>query len=146
MYTRRILLLTLAALLPAINAGRKVPEGARPYEYANIGTSCETSIASPLTGDLTMAINELKGRGGYCRQSNPKESHCTTLVREATASISVCGNLDGDNDALSCADVANYATELQNDCLWSERVGGTYTISERPRLVKRVEVVRSPYA
>ena len=92
-----------------------------------------------------MAIDKLKGRGGFCRQTNPKHSKCTTVMRLVTAAISVCGNADGDDDGLSCADVANYAMQIQNDCALSERVGGTYTVSERQGFVKRAEVIRSPY-
>ena len=38
------------------------------------GVTCQTSSASPHLADITLAINQIKGRGGLCRQSNPYAS------------------------------------------------------------------------
>lgn len=131
------------------------------------GVTCQTSTASPVTGDVTLVINEIRGRGGSCPQTNGKGSgkvlssplnkrtfrktlptlspDCTTLVTQGEAAISVCGGTDDDSSALSCADVANFANQIQQTCLngppgdANTRTGGTFTVSPS----KRVEVINT---
>lgn len=55
---------------------------------------------------------------------------CTTLVKSGGAAISICG---GEEDE-SCADVTNYARQIQQTCLSDGLVGGTYTISAATRV------------
>lgn len=38
------------------------------------GVTCQTSAGSPLTGDVTAVINQLKGQGGDCSNTNDKAS------------------------------------------------------------------------
>lgn len=38
------------------------------------GVTCQTSSGSPLTGDVTSAINQLNGQGGDCSNTNDKAS------------------------------------------------------------------------
>lgn len=125
MYTHHIILLTLAALLPAINA--------------QDGVTCQTSGWSPTLADVTAVINQLKGRGGVCAQGNGHASDCTTLVSHNSAAISVCGGKDSGNSAIHCADVASFAMQIQDVCADAGRSGGTYSISAS----KRVEVIHS---
>lgn len=133
------------------------------------GVTCQTSSGSPFTGDVTLVINELKGRGDkakcaqtndsassktsfhifhhhrwYCRSKTIANSflpECTTLVKEKTAAISVCGGEDDKNSALLCKDVADYANQIQQTCLngpagdANTRSGGTFTVSQSKRIV-----------
>lgn len=39
-------------------------------EMRQNGVTCQTSEASPKNEDVTFVINELKGRGGSCAQTN----------------------------------------------------------------------------
>lgn len=125
MYTHHIVALTLAALLPAINAQE--------------GVTCQTSDASPAIADITEVINQLKGKGGICSQKNGHASDCTTLVSHDSAAIIVCGAKDSGNSAIDCVDVASFAMQIQDDCASAGRSGGTYSISAS----KRVEVIHS---
>ena len=110
--------LTSAALLPRQN-----------------GISCQTSDGSPTTDDVTAVINQLKGKGGDCTNGNGKGSDCSTVVSHATAALSVCGS----KAQISCADVANYATQVQQQCDTNQKVGGTYQVNAG----LRVEVINS---
>ena len=38
------------------------------------GVTCQTSIGSPFTGDVTAVINQLKGQGGDCTNTNDQAS------------------------------------------------------------------------
>ncbi|CAL8579626.1 hypothetical protein XPA_005361 [Xanthoria parietina] len=84
------------------------------------GVTCQTSSGSPDTGDVTDVINQLRGRGGKCPQTNGHASDCTTL-------------------GMDCATVAGYANQIQQACLSDGRAGGTYTIGPS----QRVEVIHS---
>ncbi|KAK0515357.1 hypothetical protein JMJ35_002736 [Cladonia borealis] len=138
MYFSKITTFAIVAALPAVF-------GSPILEARQDGTTCQTSSASPLTGDVTAVINQLKGLGAgiLCAQTNGHASDCTTVVSSGTASIAICGGVDDGSSAISCSDVANYADEIQQTCLNgapndpNTRTGGTYTISAS----KRVEVV-----
>ena len=53
----------------------------------------------------------------------------------ASAAISICGG----QEAESCTDVANYASQIQQTCLSGDLVGGTYQINAGTR----VEVINA---
>lgn len=91
-----------------------------------------------------MAVNKLKSRGGFCKQATAFGSSCKMLARQATAAISICGQYDTKYTdlAISCVDIASYAMEIQKACLWNERVGGTYVISDKEGAAKRVVITR----
>lgn len=137
MYFNQATVLALAALLPALSIQSAV---LLPRQR---GAYCQTSNGSPLTEDITKVINELKDRPAdeLCRQTNDEGSDCTTLVKHETAAISVCGGVDAEDKGTSCRDVANYAKDIQTQCLKSGlgKSGGQYVIS--PSL--RVEVINS---
>lgn len=104
------------------------------------GTSCQSSSGSPSTGDLTDAINELKGKGDImCYQENGAASMCTTVVTQGSAAIAVCGGVDDDSSVISCMQVAQYAVDIQDYCKIDDngvtRVGGTYTVSASKRVI-----------
>ena len=72
-------------------------------------------------------------------------SDCTTLAKSGSAAISICGGKESGSSATSCADVANFANQIQQTCMNGDpsnpktRVGGTYTISPS----ERVEVINT---
>ena len=136
MYLNHITILALASLLPALTA--QSPVLARQQ-----GTYCQTSTGSPKTEDITNVINELKGYPAdqLCPQTNGEASDCTTLVKHKSAAISICGGKDAEGQGTNCHDVANYANDIQQECLDTtlERAGGQYVIS--PSL--RVEVINT---
>ncbi|MCJ1462816.1 hypothetical protein MMC07_001419 [Pseudocyphellaria aurata] len=117
--------------------------GVPALHHRQNGVTCQTSSASPLTGDVTDVINQVRGQGGSCPNTNGAASDCTTLVKHKGAAISVCGEVDDGGSALSCEDVANFANQIQQACLNgpgddpNTRTGGTYTVSPS----KRVEVI-----
>ena len=126
--------LALATLLPTLTLSAAVLPRQR-------GATCQTSTGSPKTEDITNVINELKGRdaGALCRQTNGEGSDCTTLVKHNSAAISICGGKDDEGKGTLCSDVANFANDIQQECLNNGRSGGQYVIS--PSL--RVEVINS---
>lgn len=134
MYFNRATILTLTSLLPVLT----VHSAVLPRQQ---GVYCQTSTASPLTGDVTSVINQLNGYGAdaLCRQTNGKASDCTTLVNHGSAAISVCGEVDKDGEGTNCHDVAKYANDIQQECLDTGlgRAGGQYVISAS----LRVEVI-----
>lgn len=58
----------------AVLAASQVVLGSPILETRQNGVTCQTSSGSPLTGDVTAVINELRGRGGSCAQKNDKAS------------------------------------------------------------------------
>ena len=150
--------LTLAATLPLVF-------GSPILDARQNGVTCQTSDGSPVTGDVTDVINQLRGLGGHCPQTNgeasgkrpfhlfvqnqingcrmlnvSKQTDCTTLVSHNSAAISVCGGVDNGAGSL-CSDLASFANQIQQTCNSGNpvRAGGTYTISAS----KRVEVIHS---
>ena len=65
MYFSKITTFAIVAALPAAF-------GSPILEARQDGTTCQTSSASPLTGDVTAVINQLKGLGAgiLCAQTN----------------------------------------------------------------------------
>ncbi|KAL6716085.1 hypothetical protein ACLMJK_005651 [Lecanora helva] len=129
--TKATTLLSLFAAITTINAGVLIPR--------QNGVTCQTSSGSPDTGDVTDVINQIRGQGGLCPQTNGHASDCTTLVSHNSAAISICGGTDPEDGGTSCADIAGYANQIQQDCLSDGRAGGTYTLSAS----QRVEVIHS---
>jgi hypothetical protein len=83
---------------------------------------CNTSGASPTTGDVTGLINQLKGDGySACDQTN---DDCTTLVTGGTAGITVCGN----QTQLYCQGVGDVVELIQTQCLSTEEIDGEYRV------------------
>ncbi|MCJ1280066.1 hypothetical protein MMC21_007891 [Puttea exsequens] len=129
MYFNRSTILSLVSLLPALSLQAAVI----PRQS---GVYCQTSSASPDTADITLVINQLKGEGpdAICGQNNGHASDCTTLVTKNSAGISICG---GTEDTSKCMDIANYANDIQQECLSNGKAGGQYQISAS----LRVEVI-----
>ena len=73
---------------------------------------------------VTDVINQLKGQGGNCPNTNNSGSDCTTLVSHNAAAISICG---GSTD-LTCDQVADFADQIQQACLSIDRAGGQYEL------------------
>ena len=134
MHFSRATILALASLLPALTMQS-------PVLPRQDGAYCQTSTGSPLTGDVTDVINQLKGWGpdALCPQTNGEASDCTTLVQHNSAAISICGAVDAEGTGTNCYDVANYANDIQQECLDTGlgRAGGQYIISAS----LRVEVI-----
>ena len=155
---------TVLALIAAVPLALSSPI----LETRQNGVTCQTSSGSPLTTDVTDVINQLRGQGGNCPQTNGEASgkpfhlhphlhrekkqnnanegvlrhlDCTTLVSHNSAAISVCGGVDDDSSATSCADIAAFANQIQQTCNSGNpvRAGGMYTVSPS----KRVEVIHS---
>ncbi|KAK7744745.1 hypothetical protein SLS62_010047 [Diatrype stigma] len=99
------------------------------------GVTCQTSDGSPETGDVTSVINELKGRGGACPNTNGEASDCTTLVSHNSGAIGVCGEVDNDSTQLTCEEVANYGNQIQQTCLSNGKAGGQFTVSAGKRVI-----------
>ncbi|KAI1755918.1 hypothetical protein F4782DRAFT_538309 [Xylaria castorea] len=97
------------------------------------GVTCQTSNASPSTSDVTLVINELKGKGGDdCSNTNGEASDCTTLVTQKGGAIGICGET---NTGITCSEVADYANQVQQTCLSNGKVGGTFTINAGSRVI-----------
>ncbi|KKY23412.1 hypothetical protein UCDDS831_g03143 [Diplodia seriata] len=103
---------------------------------AQEGVTCQTTAGSPKTESVTDVINQLRGHGGTCEQTNCAASKCTTMLHHGGAALVLCGEC---NKSLDCSTVADYANEIQQDCLSDGRAGGTYTVSP----AFRVEVISS---
>ena len=61
---------TVLALFTAIPLGLSSPI----LETRQNGVTCQTSSGSPLTTDVTDVINQLRGQGGNCPQTNGEAS------------------------------------------------------------------------
>ncbi|KAI0388161.1 hypothetical protein F5Y04DRAFT_287024 [Hypomontagnella monticulosa] len=123
----------IATLLTALTLASASPM----LEDRQSGATCQTSDGSPDTGDVTDVINELKGRdpSEKCPNTNGQASECTTLVSHNSGAIGVCGEEDDANSALTCQQVAQYANEVQQDCLANGKAGGTYTVNPGKRII-----------
>ena len=136
MHLNRATILALAASLPVLTMQSAV----LPRQE---GVYCQTSAASPLTGDITDVINQMKGYdpNTLCPQTNGKASDCTTLLKHNSAAISICGATDAKGEGTNCQVVANYANDIQQECLDSGlgRSGGQYDISAG----LRVEIIHA---
>ncbi|KAI8631825.1 hypothetical protein F5Y19DRAFT_376967 [Xylariaceae sp. FL1651] len=122
---------TLATLFAALALASATPfVGIRQN-----GVTCQTSSGSPATADVTNTINELKGRGGNCANSNGEASDCTTVVTQDSGAIGVCGEKDDESSTLTCEQVADYATQVQTTCLKNGKAGGTFTVSASKRII-----------
>lgn len=99
--------------------------------------TCETTNASPTTGDVTAVIEKLKGLGSeeLCVQKNLVDSRCTTMVSYGSAAISICGSVWG----TTCYLAAQWAEDIQNACLSGGRVGGQNTFLG----TNRIELIHS---
>ncbi|KAJ6032585.1 hypothetical protein N7540_003317 [Penicillium herquei] len=99
--------------------------------------TCQTTSGSPLSSDVTLVINQVRGLGGNCENFNQVASHCTTLVKHHDTSIAMCGPAYVYE---SCAQVAQNIMLIQNMCAntidGEDRVGGEFDIG----LDSRVEV------
>ncbi|KAL8693811.1 MAG: hypothetical protein Q9224_003685 [Gallowayella concinna] len=126
---------TLGSALPPTN-----PYGASTLNTRQNGVTCQTSGGSPKTKAVTDAINELGGSGRVkCPQLNGVASKCTTLVKQDSAAISICGEENDEDGGPDCAQVIGWAIQIQNACLSDDRVGGTYTTGP----AQRIEVINS---
>ena len=67
MYFSKTTILVLVAALPTVF-------GSPILEDRQNGVTCQTSSGSPKTRDVTAVINQLKGQGGKCPQTNGKGS------------------------------------------------------------------------
>ena len=109
MYIKQACILAFIAMCPAVLAD------------VSKEIKCQTSGGSPSTGDVTGVINQLKGRGTEpCSQSNGVGSECTTLAKDGTAAIALCGT----QSKMRCQDAGTYAQAIQNKCLSGGTVGG----------------------
>ena len=108
MHLNRATLLALASSL----AGLTTQSAVIPRQN---GVYCQTSTASPLTGDITEVINQMKAYdpSELCRQTNGKASDCTTLLKHKSAAISICGQTDAKGEGTHCQVLANYATTFR---------------------------------
>ena len=61
---------TVLALLTAISLALSSPI----LETRQNGVTCQTSSGSPITTDVTDVINQLRGQGGNCPQTNGEAS------------------------------------------------------------------------
>lgn len=61
---------TITALVAALPAAIGFPT----LSPRQNGVTCQTSDASPVTGDITDVINQLRGGGGSCPQTNGEAS------------------------------------------------------------------------
>lgn len=99
-----------------------------PQSNGNLNITCETSAGSPLSSDVTLVINQVRGYGGFCEQSNGDGSECTTLGSKNSATISICGGPVGG----TCEEVAGAITQVQQECEKTIdgdlRVGGKFDI------------------
>ncbi|KAI0183160.1 hypothetical protein EV127DRAFT_414427 [Xylaria flabelliformis] len=122
---------TTVVLLSALSLATAMPA----LDSRQNGVTCQTSDGSPKTGKVTNAINELKGRGGDCPNTNGSASDCTTLVNADGGKIGVCGEVDDDSSELSCKEVADYANQVQQTCMSNGNVGGTFTVSAGKKII-----------
>ena len=67
---------TVIALFTAIPLGLSSPI----LETRQNGVTCQTSSGSPLTTDVTDVINQLRGQGGNCPQTNGEASGKASLL------------------------------------------------------------------
>ena len=67
MYFSKVTVLAVLAASPLVL-------GSPIIQTRQNGVTCQTSSGSPLTDDVTAVINQLKGRGGNCDQTNDKGS------------------------------------------------------------------------
>ena len=59
-----------SAIATAILAALPVTMGSPVLDTRQTGVTCQTSDASPETGDIIAVINQLKGRDGDCSNTN----------------------------------------------------------------------------
>ncbi|KAL8870674.1 MAG: hypothetical protein Q9198_007577, partial [Flavoplaca austrocitrina] len=134
MHTNQFFILAFAAATTLATA--LPPDGAPALNSRQTGVTCQTSKDSPSTGDITDVINEMKGWGDdiKCPQTNGKASDCTTLARQGSAAISICGGTDPSGGGHDCKELAQKATQIQTSCLSDGRAGGQYTIDASQRV------------
>ena len=81
---------TVLALIAAIPLALSSPI----LESRQNGVTCQTSSGSPLTDDVTDVINQLRGQGGSCPQTNGeasgKSSHFISLNLPFTEKSKKC--------------------------------------------------------
>ncbi|KAF2138038.1 uncharacterized protein K452DRAFT_361517 [Aplosporella prunicola CBS 121167] len=104
------------------------------------GITCETTDGSPSTEAVTEVINQVRGQGGDCEQTNHFGSNCTTLVHHDGAAIAICGPY---GNYSPCTDVAHIVTQIQDQCLVDGRAGGTYTFEGFPDTGETIELISS---
>lgn len=67
MYFTKAIALALVAAFPVVL-------GSPILEIRQNGATCQTSGGSPFTADVTSVINQIRGQGGSCPQTNGEAS------------------------------------------------------------------------
>lgn len=139
MLTTQFLLLALTATLPAhaLTVGKRIT----PV------ITCDTTSGSPTTEDVTLVINQAKGDGSkLCGNDNDFGSHCTTVEKQGTAGIAVCGTDNYDSLGVgffNCDNVGLYATEIQTQCQSGSLAGGSIQLGDGTKNNDyRIELIR----
>lgn len=105
---------------------------------ARDGVSCQTSGASPIFTDVTEVI-DIRGQGGVARRPTARPATASRSSPITPPRFQRAVRVDSSGSALSCADVAGYANQIQQDCESGGLAGGTYSVNAG----KRVEVMHS---
>ncbi|KAJ7221464.1 hypothetical protein GGX14DRAFT_558958 [Mycena pura] len=89
--------------------------------------TCQTSGASPSTGDAQAAAEFIQGLNQDCCNFNNVGSHCTTMHNSGSAAVGICG--DPKSGFLSdtcgpCSDAGNGLLDIADSCSSGGKSGG----------------------